>query len=401
MSAIAIERWLAPVTENIDMSTTGKARNTFRAVRSLVFAIGLLAGLPAQAVLTCVGDIDFCDKASDGTPLWYDNANIQTKGCFTDVIRSGWRPSDATTVTPRAPEINVFQDMAWADTTKSPLVYHSGTNPWGDSLYKPQQCGLNFYGDSLKTSDNHAEMWATIVWPPGLPSPPVLDSWSLTATIWYDNVTGAPNPKGSGGWNNGKAVGIITNYDYTNRTGLFLGLFDAGNTESLRLMKFDVSPNASVTPRLNMCDPQGGPPSSPGNNCPGGSDIAFKALVPNSIKSTGDGGSSTQSYAYVVTLSIKTLPDTSDPTKRNLDAVASVFPANTTYNQGPGNLYSCASVPPTPAPDQQCFVYHGSLPAGLLGLGAVGLATLSRTGGSGVVDTYIGKFTITGGGPGA
>ena len=399
MSAIAIERQLALVTENIDMSTTNKARNAFRAVRSLVFAIGLLAGLPAQAVLTCVGDIDFCDKASDGTPLWYDNANVQTKGCFTDVTRSGWTPSNVATVEARAPEINVYQDMAWADTTKSPLVYHSGTNPWGDSPYKPQRCGLNFYGDSRLTSNNHAEMWATIVWPPGTSSPPVLDSWSLTATIWYDNVTGAPNPHGSGGWNNGKAVGIITNYDYLNRTGLFLGLFDAGNTESLRLMQFDISADAAAVPRLNMCDPPG-KPTSPGNSCPAGSVIASKALNVSSILSTGDGGSSTQSYAYVVTLSIHTLPDPSDPTKNNLDAVASVFPANTTYNQGPGNLYSCASVPPTPAPDQQCFTYHGSLPASLPGKGAVGLATFAPVSGAGVVDTYIGKFTITGGGPG-
>ena len=60
-----------------------------------------------------------------------------------------------------------------------------------------------------------------------------------------------------------------------------------------------------------------------------------------------------------------------------LDAVASIFPALTPYNQAPGH-YSCAS---EFAPDQDCLMYHGSLPAGMLAAGAVGLATLSPTSG--------------------
>jgi hypothetical protein len=92
----------------------------------------------------------------------------------------------------------------------------------------------------------------------------------------------------------------------------------------------------------------------------------------------------------VVTLDISTVADAAQPTGYRVDAYASMFPADTPYNQSPGH-YSC---PINYAPDQQCMVYSGPLPAGILAKGAVGLATLAPTSGAGVVDTYISKFTI-------
>ena len=377
------------------MSTSQRrAETSFRAFRSLVLTVGLLAGVAGSAsaastVCTpapgytpppqcaCTGEIDFCTpNPADGLP-WYDNKNTipgaaytgQTTGCFTDVDHSGWRPPGVATITWRPPQITLYQGMAWVDTSQSPpFTLHAGTNPWGDSLYKPQQCGLNFYGNSELTSNNHAEMWATIVQPPGF-APLMQSGWDLKATMWYDNVTRAPNPRGSGGWNNNKGVGIITNYNPANRTGLFLALFDAGNTEFLCLEQFDLSPQ----PPNNMNNP---------------TVIFCKSLAVGSILSTGDGGSATQSYPYVVSLRVSTPVDASYPSGYALNAVASVYPA--TVNIGG---HTC--------PDdylvgsQQCMVYHGGLPSGILGVGAVGIATLAPTSGSGVVDTYISKITVT------
>ena len=85
-------------------------------------------------------------------------------------------------------------------------------------------------------------MWITILAAPtkgvplsSNPNVPMTNCWGLTATVWYDNVTGAPNPRGTGGWNNSKAVGIVTNYNPANKTGLFLAMYDAGNTEVFAL----------------------------------------------------------------------------------------------------------------------------------------------------------------------
>lgn len=368
MNAIAIDP--ARMTENIDMSTPQhKAGIAFRALCSLVFTMGLLTGLPGTAwgqTGFCEGTIDFCGNAPDGNP-WYDNAQPPVYGCFTDVLHYGWRPDNVATVTFRPPEINVYKNMKSAANP-------GGTNPWGDSATKPETCGLNVYGNSLKTSDNKAEMWITIVQPPGK-STPMFNKWGLSATVWFDNVGSAPAPHGAGGWNNNKAVGIVTNYDPATKKGLFLALYDAGNTETLRLVQFDATPDATASPRTNMWNP---------------TVIASKNLAVGSVVSTGDGGSTFASKAYVVTLDISTVADATYASGYRIDAYASVFPALTPYNQSPGN-YSC---PNNYAPDQQCLVYHGALPAGIIAAGAVGLATLAPTSGAGVVDTYVSRFTI-------
>jgi hypothetical protein len=363
MNAIAIGMWCgpAPVTENIDMSTPDKAGITFKAICSLVFTIGLLAGLPGTAGAQVFGGgvIDFCnDDPATGKP-YYDNATPQTFGSFTDLNHSGWRPPNPATVRPRPPQINMFRNM---HTTTNP----AGTNPWGDSVDKPDKCALNFYGDALYTSNNHAEMWITILAAPGSP-PPMTGCWGLTATVWYDDVGKAPNPQGNGGWNNGKAVGIVTNFNPANSTGLFLGMFDSGNTERLDLLTFDASPN----PPNNMINPVA---------------VASTALKVNSVISTGS--SQFFSLAYVMTMDICTGPDGTGTNR--ISAIASMQPAVSLYSP-PGTC------PDDRKPDQQCLVYNGLLPAGIIASGAVGLATLAPTSGAGVVDTYVSRFTFTGG----
>ena len=128
MNAIATGMWcgLAPVTENIDMSTPDKAGVAFRAIRPLVFAIGLLAGLSGTAVAQtgfCHGEIDFCDTQIIGgltVPKWYDNTSppqgYQKYGCFTDLPHSGWRPSNTNTITYRPPEISCLPEYEVDDS---------------------------------------------------------------------------------------------------------------------------------------------------------------------------------------------------------------------------------------------------------------------------------------------
>ena len=267
MNTIAIDP--APMTENIDMSTPDKAGIAFRALCSLVFAIGLLAGLPGTASAQtgfCEGTIDFCNNAPDGNP-WYDNAQPPVYGCFTDLIRFGWRPPGTATSSSDLPK------------STSSRTWHRQPNP-------PNPAGRIRGGIHREARDMRVELLRKIgahiqrprrdvdhdPGPPGKPTP-MINSWGLTATIWFDNVTGAPNPYGSGGRDNSKAVGIVTNYNPADKTGLFLGLFDAGNTESMRLMKFDASPD----------HPQGGHERISNNPTV----LVFKSLAVHSILWSG------------------------------------------------------------------------------------------------------------------
>ena len=169
MNTIAIDP--ARMTENIDMSTPDTERES-RSGPSARWSSrsgcwpacpGPRRRRPAFARATSIS----ATTPPTATP-WYDNAQPPVYGCFTDVLHSGWRPSNMTTVTFRPPEINIYQNMN--STTANP-PNPAGTNPWGDSPDKPWPCGLNFYGDSLLTSNGHAEMWITIVQPPGKTHP--------------------------------------------------------------------------------------------------------------------------------------------------------------------------------------------------------------------------------------
>jgi hypothetical protein len=373
------------------MKPPDKAGMAWKAVSTLVLSVGMLAGLPgtAGAQIFNGGVIDFCnDDPATGRP-YYDNAwdpttgldntilssNLpvysypQSFGSFTDLALTGWFTGTPLSRRNHTNMINVYRNMH--STTNL-----GGTNPWGDSPTKPATCALNVYGDSGKMSDGKASMWITILASPtagqslkaadnaGLV--PKTNCWGLTATVWFDSVGATPDPYGTGGWNNSKGVGIVTNFNPQDSTGLMLALFDSGNTESLKLVQFD----ASVDYPNNMANP---------------TVIASAGLTPSSISSRGDGGSTVNSLAYVVRLDICT---GADPNNANaISALASVQPALSTNTPG-----TCPSDKPA---DQQCLVYNGPLPAGIIANGAVGIATLAPTSGAGVVDTYVSKFTVT------
>ena len=396
---IAMRRRQARVTENIDMSARDNAAVGFTVIRSLVIAIGLLAGT-AGAQQFGGGVIDFCNNDPATGQPYYDNAafNVanplsatlkppfynypQTFGSFTDLGHTTWTPTNTNTIENGPNEINMYQNLhtvSGANNDGAHPPNPSGVNPWGDSPNKPDKCALNFYGTSGLISNGHANMWITILAAPQagksvkqldtLGLVPKTNSWNLTATVWFDNVSGAPNPHGNGGWNNGKLVGIIAGFDPQTSQGLMLGLSDAGITEFLELVQFD----ASVDYNGNIVNP---------------TVIASKSLKVSSISSTGDGGSTFNSLAYVVTLNITM-------TSTQIQADASVYPAISIYDHS-GNLYSCPDPPlGHPAPDQQCLHYLGPLPAGIPQSGAVGIAVLSPTSGAGVVDVYVSKFTFT------
>jgi len=118
---------------------------------------------------------DFCDAAS------YDNTATQTKGFFTD-LRNGSR-------------IN-------ADY---------------------RNCALDISGRAGGVGD----MWITLIAPPEEALPPTFACVSIDASVVIRK------------FDNRKAVGFVANYDAATNKGLFLGLYDDGNSDGLTLSAFD------------------------------------------------------------------------------------------------------------------------------------------------------------------
>ena len=121
------------------------------------------------------GLADFC------TATTYDNATPQTKGLFTDLRRG--------------PGIN-------AD--------------YGN-------CVLNVTGSVGAAGD----MWITLLNTPGNPTPTTFSCVLIDASVTIQK------------FDNRKAVGFVTNYDAATQSGLFLGLYDSGNSDGLTLSTFD------------------------------------------------------------------------------------------------------------------------------------------------------------------
>ena len=121
------------------------------------------------------GVASFCDVTS------YDNATVQTKGLFTDLRRG------------------------------------SGINAdYGN-------CLLNLTGSVGAAGD----MWITMLNAPDDQPPPTFSCVSIDATVTIRK------------FDNRKAVGFVANYDPVTRKGLFLGLYDAGNSDGLTLSTFN------------------------------------------------------------------------------------------------------------------------------------------------------------------
>jgi hypothetical protein len=156
-----------------------KARNTFKVFCSLVFSAGMLAVLPGTAVATIpptTGTEDFCSSAS------YDNDDPQATGHFTD-RRNG-----------------------------------AGINA------DHGNCVLNLSGSTGSAGD----LWITTLhWPGNAGTDPTFQCVEVTAEFLIKT------------FNNRKGVGIVTHYDPATGKGLFLGLYDNGNTDGLTLSTFE------------------------------------------------------------------------------------------------------------------------------------------------------------------
>ena len=120
------------------------------------------------------GVAGFCDATS------YDNGAVQTKGLFTDLRRG------------------------------------SGINADYGS------CLLNLTGSTGAAGD----IWITMLNAPDDQPPPTFSCVSIDATVTIHR------------FDNRKAVGFVANYDPVTQKGLFLGLYDAGNSDGLTLSTF-------------------------------------------------------------------------------------------------------------------------------------------------------------------
>ena len=121
------------------------------------------------------GAASFCDATS------YDNGAVQTKGLFTDLRRGTGISAD----------------------------YGS--------------CLLNLTGSTGAAGD----MWITMLNAPDDPTPPTFSCVSIDATVTIHK------------FDNRKAVGFVANYDPATQKGLFLGLYDNGNSDGLTLSTFN------------------------------------------------------------------------------------------------------------------------------------------------------------------
>jgi hypothetical protein len=151
-----------------------------KVVCSLVFAAGMLAVLPGTAsAQPFTGTADFCDDATN------DNAPSQSFGLFTDLRRGGG--------------INLDDGI----------------------------CVLKITGSTGSAGD----MWITLLDSPGDPTPPPTFECVLMAAPVFIHR-----------FDNRKAIGFVSNVQPGvtpgSGTGLFVGLYDNGNTDALTLSTF-------------------------------------------------------------------------------------------------------------------------------------------------------------------
>ena len=150
----------------------------FLSVAMLIVSAGVL-----EASGTPIGPsgsvTSFCADYSNGLP---PNGTPQTFGLFTDIRRN--------------PEINAG----------------------------PGNCNLNFTG----FANNASDMWITLLRPPFSPIT-TFGSVEVEGNIVIHT------------FNNRKGIGWVALYSNSTKRGIFLGVFDNGNTDGLTLMTFDSS----------------------------------------------------------------------------------------------------------------------------------------------------------------
>ena len=161
----------------------------FLSVAMLIVSAGVLE---AAVCVLCSGSVtNFCADYSNGLP---PNGTPQTFGLFTDIRRN--------------PEINAG----------------------------PGNCNLNFTG----FANNASDMWITLLRPPS-------SGGAFFGSIEVEGNVVIHR------FNNRKGIGWVALYNDSTKRGLFLGIFDNGNTDSLTLMTFDSSTGlATPVPNGNV-----------------------------------------------------------------------------------------------------------------------------------------------------
>ena len=185
------------------MKKLHKARIAMNVVGSLVFSVGMLGLLAGTARANPVGNPTFCDPATTVNPLntGYDNTDPQPHG--------------------------LNGRGAWADLRHGSQIF---------AVYdaNPANCLLELIGSVGSAGD----MWITLLDPPYyLQTEPILGCpTNINAEVRIKK------------YDNRKAVGFVTNYDAASGKGLFLGLYDNGNTDALTLSTFEA--NGTTTGQL-------------------------------------------------------------------------------------------------------------------------------------------------------
>ena len=179
------------------MKKLRKARVAMNVVGSLVFSVGMLGLLAGTAGANPVGNPTFCDPATTFNHLntGYDNTDPQPHG-----------PPNGR--------------GAWADLRHGSQIF---------AVYdaNPANCLLELIGSVGSAGD----MWITLLDPPYyLQTEPILGCpTNISAEVRIKK------------YDNRKAVGFVTNYDAATGKGLFLGLYDNGNTDALTLSTFEAT----------------------------------------------------------------------------------------------------------------------------------------------------------------
>ena len=203
----------------------------------------------------------------------------------------------------------------------------------GAEINMAADCKLSITGSTGSAGD----LWITVLGDP-TGTPPQRQCWSMEALVLIKK------------FDNKKAVGFVTNYDTGTKTGLFFGLYDAGNTDSLTLSTFD------------------------GNTGKLTGTLASKAL----------GSKIKENVWYELEL------DTCD-LSGNFNVTLSVEDADDP-GEGEGDGDRCTENPST-----VCLLYNGPLPGVIATRGAAGIAGYAK---SAIVDSQVTSIVIVGSDPG-
>lgn len=193
-------------------------------------------------------------------------------------------------------------------------------------------CTLNFTGSIGSAGD----MWITMSGAPGA-ALPTHQCWGISANVLIKR------------FDNRKAIGFVTNYDEAAKTGIFFGLYDAGNTDAISIHTFDGATGQLKTQLATK---------SLGSFV---KENTWYLLELDTCENGVDQGE------YTMEFSVK---DPADPNDQ-------------------GDCEASLDIPPKPA---KCARFVGPLPAGITASGAAGIAGQAK---NAFVDSQVRDISFT------